>query len=67
MNDSEILALIKKAMGVSFFYGKNIEGGDCWTVASGDVNSGGYSTLDEAIQKWAETQKWYNENKERLK
>ncbi len=62
MTDSEILSLIKETRGISIYYGKNIEGGDYWTVSGGDVNAGGYTTLDEALQKWAESQKWCNKN-----
>ena len=61
MNDSEILSLIKEARGISIFLGRNIEGGDYWTVTGGFVNAGGYSTLDEAIEVWAKTQKKYKE------
>lgn len=59
MNDSEILNLIKETRGISIFLGKNIDGGDYWTVLGGDINAGGYSTLDEALQVWAKTQKDY--------
>lgn len=64
MNDSEILNLIKKSWGISIYLGKNIDGGDYWSVSGGDINAGGYSTLDEAIQIWAKTQKKYNKKRE---
>lgn len=61
LSDTELLNLIKEARGISIYLGRNTEGGDYWSVVGGEVNAGGYSTLNEALQKWGETEIWAKE------
>jgi len=57
-SDTEFLNLIewlRPWRGISIELSRNIEGGDYWSVAGSGVRAGGYSTMREALETWADT------------
>jgi len=65
--DTEFLNLIEKcrpSRGVSIELSRNIKGGDYWSVAGSGVRAGGFSTMREALEAWANAIE--NTKKERL-